>query len=186
MPKTQPSAGMATHVAQRVTSLTDLVRFQALDGTVIGLTRLDKDLDFDDGQGVITYSKSEGLTISALETAFSPEIDNLSIECFLSPDGFTRDNVINGKWRFAEVRTFRVNWKDLSLGAWKMRRGKVGGLRRPDRADASRTHYHHGVFDWRGARSVDEPSAHEHGGRLIPPATRNEEAGEKHSGRMSC
>ena len=129
MPKTQPTAGMATHVAQRVTSLTDLVRFQALDGTVIGLTRLDKDIDFDDGQGSITYSKSEGLTISAIATTFTSEVDNLSIECFLSPDGFTRDDVINGKWRFAEVRTFRVNWKDISQGGWKMRRGKVGDVK---------------------------------------------------------
>lgn len=133
MAKTSPSAGMTAHVAQRVTSLTDLVKITARDNTVIGLTRLDKDLIYDDGDGGTTYLKTHGLTISAVANTYSSDIDNMTIEVFAKTTGFDRNDIINGKWRNAEIKTYRVNWKDVlaggSQGAWKIRRGRVGDVK---------------------------------------------------------
>ena len=123
------SGPMAAHVAQRTTTLTDIVRFQALDGEVLGLTRLDKDVEYDDGDGDVTYKASEGLTISAHSTSFGVDIDNVTFVCFLKNTGFDRDEIINGKWRHAEFKTYRVNYKDLTMGDIKMRRGRVGDIK---------------------------------------------------------
>src|SRR5690606_10047660 len=82
----------------------------------------DRDIVFDE----ITYSASTGFTPSAIENNASLSVDNLELEGMLSDTAITESDVLAGKYDFAEIEIFQVNYRDLSQGALKLRRGWLG------------------------------------------------------------
>jgi uncharacterized phage protein (TIGR02218 family) len=55
-------------------------------------------------------------------------IDNLEVTGLFDSDTLTNDDMRGGKFDFAEVHVFQVNWNDLTQGIMRLRRGFLGEI----------------------------------------------------------
>lgn len=124
MPKTA-SAGMKTQIALQHTRFTGCMLVIRRDGDVQGFTEFDEPLliDLGDGNGLITYRAVPGYDRSAIKSTNTFAADNLNVKGFLDLLFFPRDDILAGKYGYAEVKVFFVNWDNLSNGIVRMRRG---------------------------------------------------------------
>jgi uncharacterized phage protein (TIGR02218 family) len=98
------------------------------DGTGIAITDHDKDLDYDIGDGEITYSSGTGILTSDVSLSAGLDADNYEVRGPIG-DTVTLAAVLGGVLNRAVARLFQVNWKDLSLGAIKILQGTVSEAR---------------------------------------------------------
>ena len=118
------TAGMLAHLAGGLTSLATCWRLERTDGTVMGFTDHDQDLVIDG----TTYTAMSGYTRSAIQTSAGISVDNLDLEGLLEDAAITEADIHDGKYDYAEIRIFLVNWRNLALGTVKLRRGWLGEL----------------------------------------------------------
>lgn len=119
------SAGMAGHVAGTAHTRCNMLLIVLQDGTSIGITDHEKDLDFDViGDGTVTYSARTGVAMSDLALSASLDADNFEARGPLN-DTFTFDGITGGRFDRARVHRFQVNWKDLSLGSIDLLAGNI-------------------------------------------------------------
>jgi uncharacterized phage protein (TIGR02218 family) len=121
MPKTITTA-LAQHLAGEVTTLATCWQITRRDGLVLGFTDHVGDLDVDG----VTYQAASGYTRTAIRSTADLAVDNLDVESVFSDDGITEEDLRAGKYDFAEVRMFLVNYQDLGQGILKLRRGWLG------------------------------------------------------------
>jgi uncharacterized phage protein (TIGR02218 family) len=119
---------MATHLASHSHSRCDMLLLDLRDGTSFGITSNSRDIDFDIGDGTITYSSGTGILTSNVSASCGLEADNYEVTGPLS-DLVTREAVLGGRYNRARARLFEVNWKDLSAGAIKILAGYVSEAR---------------------------------------------------------
>lgn len=118
------TAGLALQLIQPLTTMAKCCRIQWQDGTIFGFTSFDEDLDIE-GE---TYTALPGMQDFAMQTHSGMAVDNTEIVGAIDDDRIRAEDVEDGKWDFAEVRFFEVDWQDLSLGILKLRRGWVGEI----------------------------------------------------------
>jgi uncharacterized phage protein (TIGR02218 family) len=111
------SAGLAQHLAGEVTTLVTCWKITRRDGVVLGFTDHVRDL---------TYRAASGYTRTAIRSTADLAVDNLDVESVFSDDGITEEDLRAGKYDFAEVRVFLVNYENLGHGILKLRRGWLG------------------------------------------------------------
>jgi uncharacterized phage protein (TIGR02218 family) len=118
-------SALKAHMAQGSTTLAHLVKLTRTDGFVLAVT-LDHDrpLTFE----LTTYQPAFGATPSTVETSSSLSVDNLDAKGALMLLGVEEADIAAGLWDGCDVRTLRVNWKDLSMGAEKIKRGTFGEI----------------------------------------------------------
>jgi uncharacterized phage protein (TIGR02218 family) len=121
MPKTI-SAGLAQHLAGEVTTLATCWQITRRDGVMLGFTDHVRDLEVDG----ITYKAASGYTRTAIRGTADLAVDNLDVESVFSDDGITEEALRAGRYDFAEVRMFLVNYENLAQGILKLRRGWLG------------------------------------------------------------
>jgi uncharacterized phage protein (TIGR02218 family) len=121
MPKTT-TAALAQHLAGEVTTLATCWKITRRDGIVLGFTDHVRDLEVDG----VTYLAASGYTRTAIRGTADLAVDNLDVESVFSDDGITEEDLRAGKYDFAEVRMFLVNYQDLGQGILKLRRGWLG------------------------------------------------------------
>jgi uncharacterized phage protein (TIGR02218 family) len=119
------SAGLATHLAQRVTTLCTCWKITRDDGAVYGYTNHTADLNISS----VLYKAASGFTASHIETSSQLNVDNLELTGALISAEITEADVTAGLWDFADVEIFQVNYTDLSQGTLKLRKGNLGELR---------------------------------------------------------
>lgn len=85
-------------------------------------TSHDKDLEIDGD----VYSSLNGFQNTAIQNKSDLTVDNLDVMGAFSGDGITVEDLRAGKFDYAAVYLFVVNWEDLSQGPLKMRRGILG------------------------------------------------------------
>jgi len=119
------TTGLAQHLLQPLTTMARCVRIQWQDGTVLGFTSLDVPLTIE-GE---TYTPVPGMQDFALQTQGNLAVDNTDILGAIDDDAILASDIEAGKWDFAEVRFFEVNWQDLAQGQLRLRRGWVGEIR---------------------------------------------------------
>jgi uncharacterized phage protein (TIGR02218 family) len=117
------AAGMTTHLAQEVSTLCVCWKITAQGGTVLGFTSHIANLTIS-GQ---LYKSSTGFTPSAVSGTASFSVDNMNVDGLISAD-FTVADLLAGKWDFATVEIFLVNYLDLTLGSVKIRKGTLGAV----------------------------------------------------------
>ncbi len=124
------SAELISHLAQNSTTLATCWKVKRRDGTILGFTDHDEDIAFDlgDGDGSVTYKAATGYTRSAIANKIDLSADNLEVEGFLDSAAITEADLRAGKYDFAEVRIFLVNWADLGQGKIDLRRGAIGEI----------------------------------------------------------
>jgi uncharacterized phage protein (TIGR02218 family) len=95
------------------------------DGSTIGITDHDKDIDFDLlGDGSTSYSARSGVLTSDTVLTASLESDNYEVTGPIN-DTFTVAGLLGGKFNNARAYRFEVNWRDLTQGAIKILSGNV-------------------------------------------------------------
>lgn len=114
---------MEAHLDQEATTLTTLWEITRRDGVVVRLTELDQDIRFDDGRVFISAFGFSRTAISA-EEGLRPDVSDL--ETLLSSETISRDDVIVGRYNFAELRISMVNYEDLTMGEVALKRGQLG------------------------------------------------------------
>lgn len=118
----QISAALEAHLQAETTTLATCWRLKRRDGVILGFTDHDLDIDYED----LLYKASTGFTPSAVESSASLKVDNLEVEGMLASGSITEADILAGKYDFAEIEIFWVNYKAPEQGALKLRRGWLG------------------------------------------------------------
>jgi uncharacterized phage protein (TIGR02218 family) len=116
------SSALAQHLAGEVTTLATCWQITRRDGEVLGFTDHVCDLEVDG----VSYKAASGYTRTAIRGTADLAVDNLDVESVFSDDGITEEGLWAGRYDFAEVRMFLVNYEDLGQGILKLRRGWLG------------------------------------------------------------
>jgi uncharacterized phage protein (TIGR02218 family) len=116
------SASLKQHLEQPVTTLAQCWKITRRDGTVLGFTDHDRDLVY----GSVTYQARTGFTPSAIASHSDLAVDNLDIEGLLDAATITAADIEAGRYDYAEIEIFLLNYADFSQGILKLRRGWVG------------------------------------------------------------
>jgi len=95
------------------------------DGEEYGFTDHDKDIIVDG----FTYAASTGFTATTVESKSDFSVDNLDLEGVLDSAEITESDILNGKYDYAEVEIFMVNYEDLSQGRIYLKRGRMGEVK---------------------------------------------------------
>jgi uncharacterized phage protein (TIGR02218 family) len=99
------------------------------DGTSIGVTNHNKNLDFDIiGEGSVTYQSGTGILTSDVSLQSGLDADNYEVTGPIA-ELVTKEAVLGGRFNRARAYLFQVNWKQLSDGAIKLLAGNVSEAR---------------------------------------------------------
>ncbi len=125
------SPELAAHLAGAALTLATCWKIERRDGTILGFTSHDRDLVFDlaDGDGPVSYVAASGFTRSNIAGVAGFAADNLDVEGVLDSAAIAVADLRAGRYDFAEIKVFEVNYKALNQGALKLRRGQVGQVR---------------------------------------------------------
>lgn len=122
--KNTPDA-LKAHMAQGSTTLAHLVKLTRKDGFVL-TAALDHDRPIAyDG---LVYQPAQGMAPTDIETSGNLSVDNLDAKGALMVLGVSEADIACGLWDLCEVHVFRVNWRDPSMGAEKLKRGWFGEI----------------------------------------------------------
>jgi uncharacterized phage protein (TIGR02218 family) len=113
---------LAAHIAQEVTTLASCWKLILRDGTILGFTNYSADLLIDG----VTYQAATGFSSSAIASNSSLAVDNMDIEGMLDSSAISEADIMAGRYDFAELEVFMVNYRDLSQGQLQLRRGWLG------------------------------------------------------------
>ncbi len=116
------SIALASHQAQDTTSLTQCLRIERTDGTVVGVNMTSRSFEYL-GE---TYSAREGVSPAAIESQADGAVQNTEVTGFLSEDFATEEEIVGGIWDNAFVTLFELNYRDLSMGHMSLMAGWLG------------------------------------------------------------
>lgn len=120
------SGPLTAHLLQEVTTLATCWKVTLRDATILGFTDHVADLIISG----VTYDAATGYTPSAVQTSASLEVDNLELLGGLDETAINATDLIAGKWDFARVEIFQVNYLDLTMGTLPLRSGTLGQVTR--------------------------------------------------------
>ena len=115
-------------MAGETLTLAQLWKVTLSDGSIRSFTDLDRDIVYDDGTGIRTYSSSTGFLPSAIEGTSELSVNNQNINGILDPSAITDEDLRAGLWDAAEVVIYRVNYRSLAMGHEVLNRGTIGNV----------------------------------------------------------
>lgn len=118
------SPSLLAHIQGSSTTMAYCWKVTRTDGAVFGFTSTDSDLTI---SGIL-YKAKTGFTPSALQSNADLSVANLEVTGMLDDDAITSEDIRAGKWDFATVEIFQVNYRDLSMGIMKEAKGKMGEI----------------------------------------------------------
>ncbi len=118
------SASLKNHLQQDVTTLATCWKITRRDGTVMGFTDHDKNL----AVSGVNYLAATGFTPTSIESSSSLSVDNLDVEGVLDSSAITEEDLLAGRYDFAQVDVFMVNHADVSQGTLSLRTGWLGEI----------------------------------------------------------
>jgi uncharacterized phage protein (TIGR02218 family) len=116
------STALKNHLASEVTTLALCWKVTRKDGVTSGFTSFSRDLVVDG----ITYKASTGFTPTAIETSAGLAVDQLEVEAILNDTSITEADLQVGKYDYAAIEVFLVNYQDLTQGKLVLRVGTLG------------------------------------------------------------
>lgn len=136
------SANLKATLAGTVAPLAIGWLIRRTDREIFAFTDHDLDFDFDlesvvadfgytapigiDGTGTQTYRSTTGYQATDIESTAALAVDNLEVHGLLVSPSITEDDLRAGRWDYADVVIFMVNWNELTEGALIERVGKLG------------------------------------------------------------
>lgn len=118
----QLSTALSNHLAQEVTTLATCWKLTRRDNVVLGFTDHDADIVIDN----VTYKARTGMTPTAVTSSLGLQVDNMDIEGLLSDEAITEIDIIAGKYDYAAVEVFIVNYMDVVAGKLSLTHGWLG------------------------------------------------------------
>lgn len=122
------SGGITSHLAGRSHTRCDMLLLDLEDGTSIGITDHSADLDFDIGDGLVTYDAGTGVLASDVAMSCGLDADNYEVRGPVG-DVVTLAAILGGRFNRARARLFQVNWNSLTDGAIPILSGNVSEAR---------------------------------------------------------
>jgi uncharacterized phage protein (TIGR02218 family) len=119
------SAALKAHYASGTTSIATCWKATLKNGTVVAATSHDRNIVFEG----VTYLAVAAYTPTDVENASDMSPDNLEIEGFLASPAITDNDIYSGKWDYAAIEMFEVNFNDLTMGRNLVRSGTLGEVR---------------------------------------------------------
>ncbi|MEM9878007.1 MAG: DUF2163 domain-containing protein [Pseudomonadota bacterium] len=119
---------LQAHLAAPVTTLAMCWRIQRIDGVVLGFTQHDRAMEL----GGVAYSPAPAFSVSAIERTMTTAVDNLDVDGVFASHALTDQDLELGRYDDAELKIFRVNWADLSMGQQYLASGIIGRVSRTD------------------------------------------------------
>lgn len=116
------SPELKAHLAAECTTTALCWKIVRRDGAVLGFTDHDGDITF----GGVTYAAATGFTGTAIRSSGNLAVDNLDVTALFDATGITAADIEAGKYDYAEVFLFLINWADPSQGILKLQRGRLG------------------------------------------------------------
>lgn len=127
------TAQLKAHLAGRPTTLTMLCKVTRRgndpdnlypDTEQYGFTHHYKDIAF---QG-LTYEAASGISASEFASRAGLSVDNMNVLGALDSASITEEDLIAGKWDYAKVEFFIVNYADLTQGRLYVASGTLGEI----------------------------------------------------------
>ena len=119
------NAALTDHLQSGLTTLARAWAILRKDGVTLGFTDHDRDLDFEG----ITFRADTGLSALSLAQSTGLSVDNTEAIGALSDLSIREDEIEQGRFDDAEVRSWLVNWTDVDQRVLQFR-GTIGELRR--------------------------------------------------------
>jgi uncharacterized phage protein (TIGR02218 family) len=116
------SANLATHIASETLTLVNCWKVTRRDGTVLGFADHDEDITFD----TVLYKAATGFTPSSIDSQSSLAVDNLDVEGMIESGSITEQDMLAGKYDYAAIEIFLLNYADLTQGKMMLRSGWLG------------------------------------------------------------
>ena len=117
------NGSLLTHIQGETTTLALCAKITRKDGTIIAATAHDRDLVING----ITYRADIGsFSASAVSSTADLRVDNLDLSVILDDASVTESDLKNGRYDYAAIEFFLVNWGDLSTGTLPLRIGTLG------------------------------------------------------------
>ena len=115
---------LSAHLAEEVTTLATCWLLTLKDGAVIGVTDHSADIIIEEQ----AYEARTGFTPGAVASHSNLNVDSLEIEGMLDSDIITHEDIIAGRFDFAELEVFMVNYRDISQGKLPLKKGWMGEI----------------------------------------------------------
>lgn len=133
-------ADLLAHYQGSALTVCLITRIRAKTGQLFGLTDLDVDLPYDpaaydpggtgDDWGLLTHAaENGGFSLSRLEAAADLTVDNAELSILPGSDSVTPQQLLAGLLDSADVRVYRVNYMDLSIGHECVAVGRLGSTK---------------------------------------------------------
>lgn len=129
MPRTVPAA-LSAHLKSGATTMCVLVKISPVHPgkDAFGVTNADHDIEYDDGDGSITYLAAVGSEPSALKSSSDMSVDGGETKALLPvyDTPISEDEIVAGVCDYAEFKMYMVNYADLSAGHILYQTGTLG------------------------------------------------------------
>jgi uncharacterized phage protein (TIGR02218 family) len=118
------SPELISHLEGGRLTLAICTRVERLDGTLLGFTSHDRDLEIDS----LTYEAGSAVNSTMLRNQLGTGADNVEIMGLLNSDAITEADVKAGLYDWAKIKVFFVNWEDLTQGELVLLSGTIGQI----------------------------------------------------------
>lgn len=116
------SPELQAHIAGTTTTLATCTKLDLVDGQSYYLTSLDQEILY---QGDL-YIPNSGYSPTSSQTKINLSVDNLNIIGVIDNDDIKVEDLLAGRFDYADARIFQVNYEDLSMGDMVLIAGKTG------------------------------------------------------------
>jgi uncharacterized phage protein (TIGR02218 family) len=117
------SANLLTHIQGEVATLAMCWKITRKDTTVLGFTTHIEDLTV---SSVLYKAATGSYSSTTIKSTSDLSVDNLSLESVLESASITEEDLLAGKYDYAAVEIFLVNYADLTQGTLRLRSGTLG------------------------------------------------------------
>ena len=116
------SSALELQLKSQATNLATCWRIQRNDGALYGYTSHDQPLEY---FGLI-FQPHSGFMPSAIDTKTGLSVDNMEVDALVLSAEFTEAELLAGRWDYARVEIFQVDYTNLAAGSLMLRRGTLG------------------------------------------------------------
>lgn len=116
------SSNWTNHLSGQVTTLATLWKLTRKDGVILGFTNHTDDIIY----GGVTYKASSGYTPSAISDSVGLKVDNLNVDGLLDSSAITEADLMNGKYDYATVEIYYINYAATADGVIQLKKGVLG------------------------------------------------------------
>lgn len=118
------SAGLKAHIGEELLTMATCWRLTRRDGVRLGFTTHDQPLEI----ATTVYKPVTGFQPSNISSSSGFNVDNLEVTAVLSDENIGEEDILAGRFDFARVEIFQVNWANLDQGTLFLRAGWLGEI----------------------------------------------------------